>query len=131
MRSISHAIAELEGQIFSAQAWLQERNEIVSFRINEKLEYSRIEMFSTQKNGETVSDCVVLNKQGVRMSSTNFSDRILINIDMQMLFMRKMGVRLPIWVDESAVFSSSNLPHREGYQMIFMFPSDSPRLEIS
>ena len=131
LRSISNAIAELEGQIFSAQAWLQERNEIVSFRINEKLEYSRIEMFSTQKNGETVSDCVVLNKQGVRMSSTNFSDRILINIDMQMLFMRKMGVRLPIWVDESAVFSSSNLPHREGYQMIFMFPSDSPRLEIS
>ena len=131
LRSVSNAIAELEGQIFSAQAWLQERNEIVSFRINEKLEYSRIEMFSTQKNGETVSDCVVLNKQGVRMSSTNFSDRILINIDMQMLFMRKMGVRLPIWVDESAVFSSSNLPHREGYQMIFMFPSDSPRLEIS
>ena len=131
LRSISNAIAELEGQIFSAQAWLQERNEIVSFRINEKLEYSRIEMFSTQKNGETVSDCVVLNKQGVRMSSTNFSDRILINIDMQMLFMRKMGVRLPIWVDERAVFSSSNLPHREGYQMIFMFPSDSPRLEIS
>lgn len=131
LRSVANAIAELEGQIFSAQAWLQERNEIVSFRINGKLEYSRIEMFSTQKNGETVSDCVVLNKQGVRMSSTNFSDRILINIDMQMLFMRKMGVRLPIWVDESAVFSSSNLPHREGYQMIFMFPSDSPRLEIS
>lgn len=131
LRSVANAIAELEGQIFSAQAWLQERNEIVSFRINEKLEYSRIEMFSTQKNGETVSDCVVLNKQGVRMSSTNFSDRILINIDMQMLFMRKMGVRLPIWVDESAVFSSSNLPHRVGYQMIFMFPSDSPRLEIS
>lgn len=131
LRSVSNAIAELEGLIFTAKAWEDERNNIVSYRINHELEASKIEMFSTQKNGETVSDCVVLNKQGVRMSSTNFSDRILINIDMQMLFMRKMGVRLPICVDESAVFSSSNLPHREGYQMIFMFPSDSPRLEIS
>lgn len=131
MRSVANAIAELEGLIFTAKEWEQERNNIVSYRINHELEASKIEMFSTQKNGETVSDCVVLNKQGVRMSSTNFSDRILINIDMQMLFMRKMGVRLPIWVDESAVFSSSNLPHREGYQMIFMFPSDSPYLEVS
>ena len=131
LRSISNAIAELEKLIYTSKKWEDERNNIVSYRINHELEASKIEMFSTQKNGETVSDCVVLNKQGVRMSSTNFSDRILINIDMQMLFMRKMGVRLPIWVDESAVFSSSNLPHREGYQMIFMFPSDSPRLEIS
>ena len=131
LRSVSNAIAELEKLIYTSKKWEDERNNIVSYRINHELEASKIEMFSTQKNGETVSDCVVLNKQGVRMSSTNFSDRILINIDMQMLFMKKMGVRLPIWVDESAVFSSSNLPHREGYQMIFMFPSDSPRLEIS
>lgn len=131
LRSVANAIAELEKLIYTSKKWEDERNNIVSYRINHELEASKIEMFSTQKNGETVSDCVVLNKQGVRMSSTNFSDRILINIDMQMLFMRKMGVRLPIWVDESAVFSSSNLPHREGYQMIFMFPSDSPLLEIS
>ena len=131
LRSVANAIAELEKLIYTSKKWEDERNNIVSYRINHELEASKIEMFSTQKNGETVSDCVVLNKQGVRMSSTNFSDRILINIDMQMLFMRKMGVRLPIWVDESAVFSSSNLPHREGYQMIFMFPSDSPYLEVS
>ena len=131
LRSVSNAIAELEKLIYTSKKWEDERNNIVSYRINHELEASKIEMFSTQKQGETVSDCVVLNKQGVRMSSTNFSDRILFNIDMQMLFMRKMGVRLPIWEDESAVFSSSNLPHREGYQMIFMFPSDSPRLEIS
>lgn len=130
LRSVANAIAELEKLIYTSKKWEDERNNIVSYRINHELEASKIEMFSTQKNGETVSDCVVLNKQGVRMSSTNFSDRILINIDMQMLFMRKMGVRLPIWVDESAVFSSSNLPHREGYQMIYMFPSDSPHLEV-
>ena len=131
LRSVANAIAELEKLIYTSKQWEDERNNIVSYKINHELESSKIEMFSTLKNGETMSDCVVLNKRGVRMGSTNFSDRILIEIDMQMLFMRKMGVRLPIWIDESAVFSSSNLPHREGYQMIFMFPSDSPRLEIS
>lgn len=128
LRSVANAIAELEKLIYTSKQWEDERNNIVSYKINHELESSKIEMFSTLKNGETVSDCVVLNKRGVRMASTNFSDRILIAIDMQMLFMRKMGVRLPIWVDESAVFSSSNLPHREGYQMIYMFPSDSPTL---
>lgn len=130
LRSVANAIAELEKLIYTSKQWEDERNNIVSYKINHELESSKIEMFSTLKNGETVSDCVVLNKRGVRMASTNFSDRILIAIDMQMLFMKKMGVRLPIWVDESAVFSSNNLPHREGYQMIFMFPSDSPYLVI-
>lgn len=130
LRSVANAIAELEKLIYTSKQWEDERNNIVSYKINHELESSKIEMFSTLKNGETVSDCVVLNKRGVRMASTNFSDRILIAIDMQMLFMKKMGVRLPIWVDESAVFSSSNLPHREGYQMIFMFPSDNPYLVI-
>ncbi len=130
LRSVANAIAELEKLIYTSKAWEDERNNIVSYRINHELEASKIEMFSTQKNGETVSDCVVLNKQGVRMSSTNFSDRILIAIDMQMLFMRKLGVRLPIWVDESAVFSPSNLPVFDDIQTIYLFASDEPTLCI-
>lgn len=131
LRSVANAIAELEKLIYISKQWEDERNNIVSYRVNANLDHARIQMFSTQKNGDVVSDCLLTNKRGVRMASTNFSDRILIAIDMQMMFTTKFDVRLPIWVDESAVFSSSNLPHREGYQMIFMFPSDSPRLEIS
>lgn len=131
LRSVANAIAELEGQIFSAQAWLQERNEIVSFRINEKLEYSRIEMFSTQKNGEVVPDCRLLNKRGVSYGVTNNADKGAIDTDLQRLFMRHYGIALPIFIDEASIYDSEHLPKDDNYQFVYLFASDSPHLQIS
>ena len=130
LRSVSNAIAELEGQIFSAQAWLQERNEIVSFRINEKLEYSRIEMFSTQKNGEVVPDCRLLNKKGVSYGVTNNADKGAIDTDLQRLFMRHYSIALPIFVDEASIYDDEHLPKDEDYQMVYLFANNNPYLTI-
>lgn len=130
LRSVANAIAELEGQIFSAQAWLQERNEIVSFRINEKLEYSRIEMFSTQKNGEVVPDCRLLNKRGVSYGVTNNADKGAIDTDLQRLFMRHYGIALPIFVDEASIYDSEHLPKDDNYQFVYLLASDSQILTV-
>lgn len=130
LRSVANAIAELEGQIFSAQAWLQERNEIVSFRINEKLEYSRIEMFSTQKNGEVVLDCRLLNKKGVSYGVTNNADKGAIDTDLQRLFMRHYSIALPIFVDEASIYDDEHLPKDEDYQMVYLFANNNPYLTI-
>lgn len=130
LRNVANAIAELEGQIFSAQSWLQERNEIVSFRINEKLEYSRIEMFSTQKNGEVVPDCRLLNKRGVSYGVTNNADKGAIDTDLQRLFMRHYGIALPIFVDEASIYDDEHLPKDENYQMVYLFANNNPYLTI-
>lgn len=130
LRSVANAIAELEGQIFSAQAWLQERNEIVSFRINEKLEYSRIEMFSTQKNGEVVPDCRLLNKKGVSYGVTNNADKGAIDTDLQRLFMRHYDIALPIFVDEASIYDDEHLPKDEDYQMVYLFANNNQHLSI-
>lgn len=130
LRSVANSIAMLEMQIFVAKAWEQERNEIVSFRINGRLEKSKIEMFSTQKNGEVVPDCVLCNSRGVKYSTTNGADRATICIDLQRLFLAHFGVALPIWVDEASVFDSRNLPTSGSNQMVYMFASDSDYLEV-
>lgn len=130
LRSVANAIAELEGQIFSAQAWLQERNEIVSFRINEKLEYSKIEMFATQKNGEVVPDCRLVNKKGVSYGVTNNADKGAIDTDLQKLFMRHYDIALPIFVDEASIYDSEHLPKDDNYQFVYLFASDSPYLIV-
>lgn len=130
LRSVANSIAMLEMQIFVAKAWEQERNEIVSFRINGRLEKSKIEMFSTQKNGEVVPDCVLCNSRGVKYSTTNGADRATICIDLQRLFLAHFGVALPIWVDEASVFNSRNLPTSGSNQMVYMFASDSDYLEV-
>lgn len=130
LRSVACSIAELEGQIFAAQAWLQERNEIVSFRINEKLEYSRIEMFSTQKNGEVVPDCRLLNKKGVSYGVTNNADKGAIDTDLQRLFMRHYDIALPIFVDEASIYDDEHLPKDDNYQMVYLFANNNPYLTI-
>lgn len=130
LRSVANSIAMLEMQIFVAKAWEQERNEIVSFRINGRLEKSKIEMFSTQKNGEVVPDCVLCNSRSVKYSTTNGADRATICIDLQRLFLAHFGVALPIWVDEASVFDSRNLPTSGSNQMVYMFASDSDYLEV-
>ncbi len=128
LRSVACSIAELEGQIFKAKEYEQEKHQIVSFRINDKLEYSKIEMWSTQKNGDVVSDCLLFNKCGVKFSSTNGADRILIQLDLQKLFLRHFGLALPVWVDESSIFDSKHLPKDDNYQFVYLFASDSPYL---
>lgn len=130
LRSVANSIAEIEGHIFSAQAWLQERNEIVSFRINEKLEYSKIEMFATQKNGEVVPDCRLVNKKGVSYGVTNNADKGAIDTDLQKLFMRHYDIALPIFVDEASIYDSEHLPKDDNYQFVYLFASDSPILTV-
>lgn len=130
LRSVANSIAEIEGHIYSAQAWLQERNEIVSFRINEKLEYSKIEMFATQKNGEVVPDCRLVNKKGVSYGVTNNADKGAIDTDLQKLFMRHYDIALPIFVDEASIYDSEHLPKDDNYQFVYLFASDSPILIV-
>lgn len=130
-RSVGADIAMLEGKIDKCKEFRQEKADIVSFRVNDNLVGCSIDMWSKQKNGEMVSDCVIRNINGVNFLSTNFADRIMIILNIQKLFMKRLGTRLPIWVDEAAVFSRNNLPREDGHQMIYMLPSDSPYLEVS
>ena len=128
LRSVANSIAELEGIIFKCKEYEQEKNNLVSLRINEKLEHSKIEMFSTQKNGDVVPDCVLTNARGVKFNSTNGADRIAINLDLQKLFMRHFDIAMPIWVDESSIFDSNHLPSDSNYKFVYLFASDSPTL---
>lgn len=87
-------------------------------------------MFSTQKNGDIVPDCLLLNKEGVDYSVTNGADRGAINTDLQKLFMRHYDVGLPIFVEEAAIYDDEHLPSDSNYQMVYLFASNSPYLTI-
>ena len=130
LRNVACSIAELEGQIFKCKEWEQERNEITAFRINGKMKKARFEMWSTQKNGDLVPDLILTNEYGTRFSTTNFANRIELTLDLQELFCKTFDVNMPRFIDESAVFSPSNLPKFEDSQSIYLFASDSSYLEV-
>lgn len=130
-RQVGSEIARLEGKIDKCKEYAQEKADIISYRVNGKLNDCKIEMWSTLKSGEVVGDCVILNKDGVKVSSTNGADKGLISIDLQKLFMRRYNVCLPIFLDEASIYDDSHLPYNEEYQSIYLFASNSMYLEVS
>lgn len=130
LRSVANSISELEGTIFKCKEYEQEKHEITAFRINGKMKKARFEMWSTQKNGEQIPDLILTNEKGVRFSSTNFANQIELKLDLQELFCKTFDINLPKFIDESAVFSPSNLPIFDDSQTIYLFASDEETLMI-
>ena len=122
-RNLGVEIAKLEGFLMNIQEWLQERANIVSNRINDKLTNCKIVMYSAQKDGSLKPDCVIVDNDNVKYATLNNSNRIKTNIELQRLFCDFYGIEMPCWVDEAAIFSSSNLPVISG-QHILLYASD-------
>ena len=119
----------LEGKIDKCKEYIQEKADVISFRVNGRLNDCVIDMWSTQKDGTLVPDTVLRGKDGVKFGSLNFAQQIKSKIELQMLFLRHFGISLPLWVDEATVFDSSNKPSFDN-QTIFLYASDSPFLTI-
>ena len=122
-------MAKANGIIAKCKEWIEERASIISNRVNGNLKGCSIQMWSTQKNGEDIPDCVILDKKGVKYGKTNNATRIKINIEMQKLFMEHAGTQLPIFIDEASIFSSNNIPVMEE-QHVLIFASDDNKLIV-
>ncbi len=116
-------IARFEGMIDACKRYVQEKADIISYRINGELHGCKVDMYSEQKDGTVVGDCVIKNEEGIKYSTMNNSDRIIVALEMQKLFMRHYGIVLPLWLDEASVFDSMHLPKSDS-QIIYLFASD-------
>ena len=129
LKELGNSLARLEGTIDKCKEYAEERANIISNRINTKLDNCKIVMYEMQKNGEIVPSCVIVSNKGVKYATQSNSARIKTNIAIQQLFLKHYEISLPIFVDECSVFSSSNLPISKG-QTIYLFASDSPTLQV-
>ena len=129
-REVVNKIAYLEGVLAKCREWVEERANIISERINGKLEYCQIQMWQTQKNGEKVPACIITSTDGVKYATLNNSNRIKTCISLQQLFCEHFGIEMPIFIDESSIFDSKNLPVVKN-QTIYLYASDDNYLVVS
>lgn len=118
-------LATYERQRQLVKDYKQEQMEILSHNVNDGLKFSRIEVWSKQKDGTIIPDLVLKDTQGVSYSTTNNASRIVTAIDVQRFFCEKLGVNMPCWVDESSVVDDENLPRINNTQMFYMFRADT------
>lgn len=128
-RAIANNIVHLEGVIAKAKEYIEERAQIISERINSRLNGYKVVMYSTQKDGTKVPDCVVTDSAGVKFATLSNSARIRANLQMQELFCSAMGVSMPVWVDECSIFDDEHLPRPNG-QTIYLYAGNSDNLVV-
>lgn len=119
-------LAEYERQRQSIKNYKQEQMEILSRKVNDSLSHSRIDCWSQQKSGDMVPDLVIKDANGVNFACTNMASRIITTCDIQKFFCEKLGVSMPIFIDEVSVMNQDNIPHYEGTQTFLLFCADTP-----
>ena len=129
LRLLGNDLAQLEGLLDTAKMYIEERADIISFKVNEKLDGCRIRMWDTQKNGERVPSCTITDEWGVKYSTLSGAATIITDIAVQKMFCTHFGVELPIFVDEASIFDSSHLPNGDT-QMIYLFASEDKQLKV-
>ena len=104
----------------------QEQMEILSHKVNDSLDCSSIDCWSQQKDGQMIPDLVLKNSEGVNFATSNQASRILTTCDIQRFFCKKLGVQMPVFIDESSTIQKSNLPLYDNTQTFYLFCSDEP-----
>lgn len=128
-RELGNEIAHIECCIDKVREYEEEKANIVSERINDKLHDCKIVMYSRLKSGELTPDCVIVNTDGVPYATMNNSARLLACLSLQRMFCEHLGSELPIFVDEASVYDSSHLPKFDA-QTIYLYASDDVYMRI-
>ena len=114
-------LATYEQQRQAVKDYKQEQMEILSRKVNDGLKFSRLEVWSKQKDGTVVPDLVLKDANGVNFATTNGASRIVTTCDIQRFFCDKLGVNMPCFIDEASVIQKENLPNYEGVQTFLLF----------
>lgn len=122
--------AALEGKIEKCKEYIEESAKIVSDRVNDKLSLCEIQIWERQKNGELIPSCTIQGKNGVKLSTINHANRLLIEAELQKLFCLAHEIQMPLFYDEVSVFDSEHKPKYVDFQMILLQASDDPYLVV-
>ena len=114
-------LADYERQRKAVKDYKQEQMEILSRKVNDGLKFSRLEVWSKQKDGTVVGDLVLKDANGVNFSTANGASRICTTCDIQRFFCERLGVNMPMFVDEATIVNSENLPKYDGVQTFYLF----------
>lgn len=103
-------LAKLEKKLNLVAQYEQERAQIISDRVNGLFDYITVCMTSTNKNGDIVPDCQILDKFGVSANVCNAASAKLCGIDLSLGFQKFYGLNLPIFIDEAHTIDEDNYP---------------------
>lgn len=128
-KDVACELAKLEGILAKCKEYIEERANIISNRVNDKLWGCKIVMYSEQKDGTMRPDCVITDLLGVKYATLSNSARLRVNLQMSKLFRAHYDIELPYFVDEASIFSTGSLPTFDT-QCVYLYASDSKTIIV-
>ena len=113
-----------ERQIACADSFTFDMCNIISKRVNDKLNGFHINMFTKSRDGEIKADCVIVSNDGVKYATMNNSQRIKATIAIQEMFAAYCDVSMPMFIDEASIFDKDNIPTSDG-QTILLYAGET------
>ena len=113
-----------ERQIACADSFTFDMCNIISKRVNDKLNGFHINMFTQSRDGEIKADCVIVSNDGVKYATMNNSQRIKATIAIQEMFAAYCDVSMPMFIDEASIFDKDNIPTSDG-QTILLYAGET------
>jgi len=120
-----------EKTLAQIDAYIRERADIVSQRVNSSFLNMKIMMQRRQKDGSLVDDCVICQKDGTKFNTSNGAAKAMMEAELQRFFNNSYGVNMPLWVDESNTINPENLPINPGGQTIRIRCSDDKQVMVN
>ena len=106
-------LARLEGMLNAVEKYEREKASIISFKVNNRFNYLKVEMTEVNKSGNIIDTCRILDKKNIPATVTNTASRILIGIDLSISLQKFYGLCLPLFIDEAHTIDSENFPKVE------------------
>lgn len=106
------------------------KNEILTDDVNKYLDFCKVKMFRPLVNGE-IEECCDFIKDGESYSrNLNHGARMLTEMDICMAFQKKLGIRIPIIIDDAESVDNWRIPKVES-QLILLKHTQDKELVIN
>lgn len=128
-RDVSQQIADIESELDLINDFERNTAETLEKDVNEYFEFATVKMFDEYKDGSLKDICEFYVDGTPYSKGLNYSNRLLVEVDIAMAFQKKYDICAPILLDNAESIDSERIPNIEN-QLIAFQRTDDDKLII-
>lgn len=129
-REVSQQIADVEREIDLLKDFERKTAEALEQDVNEYFEFATVKMFDEYKDGSLKDICEFYVDGTPYSKGLNYSNRLLVEVDIARAFQKKYDICAPILLDNAESIDSNRIPNIENQLIVFQ-RTDDEKLTLS
>lgn len=129
-REVTQQIADVECEIDLLKDYERKTAEALERDVNEYFEFATVKMFDEYKDGSLKDICEFYVDGTPYSKGLNYSNRLLVEVDIAKAFQKKHDICAPILLDNAESIDSNRIPNIENQLIVFQ-RTDDEKLTLS